>query len=290
MSAARAAEAPSDPLALVTDDRIAAFRRDGAVWIPGLLAPEWLTLLEAGLERNMANPGPRGFWHFGGEPGQFWDDYCNYDAIPEFRQALAESPIAAVMAKLFQSREVWLFCDQIFVKEGGYSRRTPWHQDSPYWLAEGEQLATMWIALDRLTEAETLEVVAGSHRFPLYQQNVAESGEYIRQAAKSGAALPAQAAARQPDIDGEREKWPIISWPSRPGDVLVFHPTALHGGAEMREGGRRRSLSLRFFGDDARYVVRDIPPDPPFPGVAETHEPGDPLRHAWFPQVYPRRG
>jgi hypothetical protein len=98
MSAARAAEAPSDPLMLVTDERIAAFRRDGAVWIPGLLAPEWLALLEAGLARNMANPGPRGFWHFAGEPGQFWDDYCNYDAIPVFRRALAESPIAAVMA------------------------------------------------------------------------------------------------------------------------------------------------------------------------------------------------
>jgi hypothetical protein len=56
----------------------------------------------------------------------------------------------------------------------------------------------------------------------------------------------------------------------------------------MREGGRRRSVSLRFYGDEVRYIERGIPPDPPFPGVAETHKPGDLVRHPWFPQVYPR--
>ena len=137
-----------------------------------------------------------------------------------------------------------------------------------------------------------MEIVAGTHRTMLYRQNVAESGEYIRQAAKAGggSAIPLDLAGPAlPDIDAERERWPIISWASQPGDALIFHPNALHGGGEMREGGQRRSISLRFFGDDARYVVRDTPPDPPFPGVAEALRPGDPLRHPWFPQVYPRR-
>ena len=295
MSVAQAPRPPAivrpDPLSLVTDEIIASFRRDGAVWIPGLLSPSWLTLLELGLKRNMNNPGPHGFWHFAGEPGEFWDDYCNYAAIPEFQRVLADSPIADVMAKVLQSSELWLFCDQIFVKQGGFSRRTPWHQDTPYWLADGEQMATMWIALDPLTEAETLEVVAGSHKYPLCQANVAESGEFIRQAEKRGGKKPLPKRANAPllpDIQSEREKWPIISWASQPGDVLIFHPTALHGGGEMRDGGRRRSVSMRFFGDDARYVERSTPPDPPFPGVAEALSPGDPVRHPWFPQLYPR--
>src|ERR1051326_2609389 len=136
MSAAHAAPRSTasrrDPLSLVTDDVVTRFQRDGAVWIPGLLAPAWLSLLELGLKRNMNNPGPHGFWHFAGEPGAFWDDYCNYAAIPEFQRALADSPIVDVMAKLLRSRQLWLFCDQIFVKSGGYSRPTPWHQDAPY--------------------------------------------------------------------------------------------------------------------------------------------------------------
>jgi ectoine hydroxylase-related dioxygenase (phytanoyl-CoA dioxygenase family) len=289
--ATRAAAATSaDPLSLVTDEIIEAFARDGAVWIPGLLSPAWLTLLELGLRRNMNNPGPHGFWHFAGQPGEFWDDYCNYAAIPEFQRLLVDSPVADVVAKVLQSRELWLFCDQIFVKQGGFSRRTPWHQDSPYWMADGEQTATMWIALDPLTEEETLEVVAGSHKYPLCIPSIAESGEYIRTGGEHKGKLPAlHKGPMLPDIESEREKWPIISWASNPGDVLIFHPTTLHGGGEMREGGRRRSVSLRFFGDDARYVERGIPPDPPFPGVAEMLKPGDPLRHPWFPKVYPRQ-
>ena len=57
----------------------------------------------------------------------------------------------------------------------------------------------------------------------------------------------------------------------------------------MREGGSRRSLSLRFFGDEVRYIQREVAPDPQFPGVSEALQPGDLLRHSWFPQVYPRQ-
>jgi ectoine hydroxylase-related dioxygenase (phytanoyl-CoA dioxygenase family) len=282
-----------DPLALVTPEVVEAFARDGAVWIPGLLSPTWLALLELGLKRNMNNPGPNGFWHWAGEPGEYWDDYCNYAAIPEYQRLLADSPIVDVMAKVLRSENLWLFCDQIFVKEGGYSRPTRWHQDTPFWLADGERTATMWISLDPLTAEETLEVVAGSHKQQLYNPNVVGTGQFTRQVesgteAETLAMVERRNAPPLPDIESEREKWPIISWASQPGDVLIFHPSALHGGAGMREGGRRRSVSLRFYGDEVRYIERGIPPDPPFPGVAETHKPGDLVRHPWFPKLYPR--
>lgn len=278
-----------DPLSRVTDEIVATFRRDGVVWIPKLLSPAWLSLLEFGLRRNMNNPGPYGLWHWEGEPGSYWDDYCNYAVVPEYQRLLADSPIVDVMAKLLGSEELWLFGDQIFVKEGGSSRRTRWHQDSPYWMAEGDQTATMWISLDPLTENETLEVVAGSHRQTIYRPNLVGTGQFSRSDDQGAAALvDLSNAPPLPDIDGERDKWPIVTWASQPGDVLIFHPSALHGGAGMREGGRRRSVSLRFFGDDAHYVERGIPHDPPFPGVSEMLKPGDLLRHPWFPKLYPR--
>jgi len=91
-----------------------------------------------------------------------------------------------------------------------------------------------------------------------------------------------------PDIEQERGKWPIVSHASNPGDVLIFHPQTLHGGGEMRAGGARRSLNVRFFGEGTRYVERAAGHSPQYPGVAEVHKHGDLLRHAWFPQVYPR--
>ena len=279
-----------DPLSLVTDGIIEAFKRDGVVWIPQLLSPAWLSLLEFGLKRNMNNPGPYGLWHWEGQPGSYWDDYCNYAAIPEYQRLLADSPIADVVAKLMQSKELWLFGDQIFVKEGGNSRPTRWHQDSPFWMAEGDKTATMWISLDPLTEDETLEVVAGSHKQTIYRPNLVSTGQYSRRDENDQRAdtFDLSNAPSLPDIDNERDRWPIVTWASKPGDVLIFHPSALHGGAGMREGGRRRSVSLRFFGDDVHYVERDIPHDPPFPGVSEALKPGDLLRHPWFPKLYPR--
>ena len=75
-----------------------------------------------------------------------------------------------------------------------------------------------------------------------------------------------------------------------PGDVLVFHPQTLHGGGAMRQGGVRRSLNLRFFGEGTRYVDREAGHSPEFPGVGEMLRHGDPLLHPCFPQVFPRTG
>jgi hypothetical protein len=264
----------------VTPEVIERFERDGAVWIPGLLAPAWLRLIDQGVRRNLGMPGPTAITHYAGEPGEYHDDYGNYFVIPEYQRLLADSPIADVMAKLLRTEKLWLFLDQIFVKQGGYSRRTPWHQDLPFLMADGACFATMWIALEPLSAEETLEFVAGSHRGPLYDHGV--EGRGIDRTVTSASTV------KLPDIEAEREAWPIVSHASQPGDVLIFHPAALHGGGAMREGGRRRSLNLRFFGEGTRYVDREEGHDPEFPGVSETLRHGDLLLHPWFPQVFPR--
>ena len=138
----------------------------------------------------------------------------------------------------------------------------------------------MWIAIQPLAKEETLEFVAGSHLGPIYDHLP------VRVDAMADARSPT-GVPKLPDIERARDKWPIVSHASQPGDVLIFHPQILHGGAGMREGGTRRSLSLRFFGDRARYVEREAGHDPQFPGVSEVLRHGDLLRHPWFPQVFP---
>jgi hypothetical protein len=270
--------AAADPLALVTDEVVEGFARDGAVWIPGLLSPAWMQLIAQGIDRVCRNPGPLLLREFEGEPGEYFNDFRNYLVTPEFRRLLADSPIADVVAKVLKAEKLWLFLDQIFVKEGGYSNRTPWHQDEPWLMADGAHFATVWIALPALTAEETLEFVAGSHRGPTYDHFVDGIGsDRIRQIA----------GPKLPDIQSEREKWPIVSHANQPGDVLLFHPRTLHGGGEMR-GGSRRSLNLRIFGERTVFTEREAGHSPDFPGVAEVLNHGDPLRHPWFPQIYPR--
>jgi hypothetical protein len=61
-----------------------------------------------------------------------------------------------------------------------------------------------------------------------------------------------------PDIEAERVKDPaareFLTWDHKVGDVLILHPASLHGGAPVDERTPvRRSLLLRFYGDDAWF-------------------------------------
>jgi hypothetical protein len=61
---------------------------------------------------------------------------------------------------------------------------------------------------------------------------------------------------RLPDIQADRDAFDILSWDVEPGDVIVFHLGALHGGAGTAPGIRRRTVSLRFLGPDVVFDGR----------------------------------
>ena len=70
----------------VPQDAIDSFRLDGAVLLKGYFR-DWVEPLRAGIERNLAEPGPyqRVYTPKGGS-GRFVGDYCNWARIPEFAQ------------------------------------------------------------------------------------------------------------------------------------------------------------------------------------------------------------
>ena len=56
----------------------------------------------------------------------------------------------------------------------------------------------------------------------------------------------------------------------------------LHGGAATHPGGRRRTLTLRFFGQDATYEARDGRAGPAIKGFHDRVRTGDPFRDPAF--------
>jgi ectoine hydroxylase-related dioxygenase (phytanoyl-CoA dioxygenase family) len=142
----------------VTEAMRQAFWDDGAVLLPQVLERTWVDLVELGVQRNLRNPGPYFQHHYAGTPRAFIDDYCNYAAIPEYQMLLRWSPIVDVVAAVLGSERLWLFYEQIFVKDAPEreARRTPWHQDTTYWITGGTQLAGFWITLDDTPAEESL--------------------------------------------------------------------------------------------------------------------------------------
>ena len=101
----------------MTDEEVAAFQQDGAVCVRGAFAG-WVDVIGAGIERNMREPGPYAAESVRpGEPGSFFDDYCNWERIPEFRRLLLESPAAEIAAAAMRSTTAQFFHDHVLVKE-----------------------------------------------------------------------------------------------------------------------------------------------------------------------------
>jgi ectoine hydroxylase-related dioxygenase (phytanoyl-CoA dioxygenase family) len=254
---------------VVTDQMIEDFQRDGVVLVKGLWK-DWVAPLRAGIERNMAEPGPYGAENLKpGEGGRFFDDYCNWTRIPEFETVIKGSDVAQVAARLMQSTRVQMFHDHVLVKEPGTSKPTPWHQDGPYYFVQGRQTISFWSPLDPVREA-SLRCVAGSH---LWEKEVLPT----RWLAETNFYPDSDKYMPDPDAEGMR----IMEWEMEPGDAVAFDYRTLHGARGNTTSARRRAFSLRLLGDDARYVTRPGRTSPPFPGHDMVE--GQVLRQDWFP-------
>lgn len=257
----------------VTDEMVAAYQRDGVVLIRGLWG-DWVEEIRAGIERNMAEPGPYAAENLKpGEAGRFFDDYCNWTRIPEFGRVIRDSGVAEVAARLMGSAHVQLFHDHVLVKEPGTSKPTPWHQDGPYYFVDGRQTVSFWSPVDPVREA-SLRCVAGSHLWPK---------EVLPKRWLSDTSFYPDPELYMPVPDPDAEGMRVLEWEMEPGDAVAFHYRTLHGTRGNTTEQRRRAFSLRLVGDDARYVERPGRTSPPFPGHGMA--PGQRLREDWFPML-----
>ncbi|MEM7170333.1 MAG: phytanoyl-CoA dioxygenase family protein [Pseudomonadota bacterium] len=262
--------------AFVTPQDRLDFARDGAVCLRGLFE-DWVETIAAGIEYNMTEPGPYAAENTtADDSGRFFDDYCNWPRIPEFRHLVEESPAAAVAAAIMGSRSAQVFHDHVLVKEPGTTKETPWHQDSPYYFVEGQQTVSMWVPVDPVREA-TLRFVAGSH---LWKKLVLP----VRWLDDSSFFPGQEDYLPVPDPDQAPEKFRVLEWEMEPGDAVLFHYRTLHGARANMTAQRRRAFSLRFVGDDAVYAERPGRTSPPYPG--HNMCPGQRLREDWFPIVW----
>jgi len=262
-------------MAKISATTIDAFQRDGAVLIKGLWT-NWVDSLRAGIARNMAEPGPYAAENLKpGEGGRFFDDYCNWQRIPEFERAIFESDVADVAGALMRSSRVQLFHDHVLVKEPGTAKPTPWHQDGPYYFVQGRQTVSFWSPMDPVKEA-SLRCVAGSHLWPKEVLPTRWLGE---------TAFYPDPEKYMPVPDPDAEAMRVLEWQMEPGDAVAFHFGCLHGARGNQALTRRRAFSLRLVGEDARYCQRPGRTSPPFPGHGMVE--GERLREDWFPVLRP---
>lgn len=263
----------------ITEVDVNSYQKDGAICIRKLLTLEEVELIRNGIDMNLKELSPRAKVVSKKEdPGLFVEDFCNWQKNPSYKRFIFESPIGAVAGRLMKSSQSRLYHDHILVKEPFTKQKTPWHQDQPYYNINGRQNCSMWIAVDPVPNASTLEFVAGSHLGPwlVPRSFMDNQAKWFRHGS----------LAELPDIEAARENYPIIGWEVEPGDVVCFHMLTLHAAAGINTDQRRRVFSVRFLGDDITHAPRCWTTSPDFPGLAQELPAGAPMEHLLFPVLW----
>ncbi len=267
-------------MAQVGAREIETFRRDGVVVVRNVLSPQWLERLANAVEDNIGSPGPSGKNH-AEAGGAYFGDYVNWQRFPDFLRAADDGPLGAVAGALMGAETVQFFHEHVLVKEPGNGSATPWHQDMPYYCLDGEKTVSLWAPLDSVTRDVCPHFIAGSHR---------DKVTYVPRRFKTLQPLEGDVSryAPFPDIDETRDAERILAFDLAPGDVLAFDFHTLHNAPANPGGTRRRAISFRFVGEDARYVERPHEVSPPFPQLGLRLAMNDPLPQDWFPVVWHR--
>jgi ectoine hydroxylase-related dioxygenase (phytanoyl-CoA dioxygenase family) len=258
------------PVRPVTEAEIETFWADGVVCLRGVLDPALVAAMETPVDAALRGDESADLSEMGralaasGEAvltdgdsrGGFVSGVDHWRTRPEFRAFAADSPLPAIVGALLRSAKVNLYEDSVLVKEPGALERTAWHQDLSYFHVDGEQLCTTWCPLDRVgPDTGAVRYARGSHRGDaVYRPNLFVSEMPI----------PGTEGEVVPDVDaiGEAE---VLTFTTGPGDVVVHHARTLHAAGGNRSATvRRRAISVRYCGDDARVRRRPGAPRKPY--------------------------
>ena len=307
----------------VTDAEREAFAVDGVVLLKGIYPPDWVDSLRAELDDVFAESAARTAYagsvlEGNSQQGASSDmtkvladtlRFVDADALavegdatelPTGRSIVetdashwhagmrahnTQGPVPELLHQLTGSGKINFYSDQLFLKEPGSRVKTPFHQDKPYFLVDGGEVAVVWVPVDVVDrENGAMGYVIGSHRWgKLFKPSdfATNSGTFpeVGGISLEGLdSLPESALAEEG----------IRYFDAEPGDVIVHHWATLHGSRGNTSASRtRRAALIRYALDGCHFYKRPSSPEPfrNTVGLAD----GAPLEDAdRFPVVWPR--
>jgi ectoine hydroxylase-related dioxygenase (phytanoyl-CoA dioxygenase family) len=265
-------------VALVSKTDIRTYESDGFVALRNVLPPHTLEMLQQGVDKNLASPSA---WANDYAPqdssGRFFDDYVSWQRISEFADAALRTVLPQIAGGLMGTTSPRFFHEHVLVKEPGTATPTPWHHDDPYYGIEGLDNVSLWIPLDPVPAPIALRFIRGSHLLPrrFIPNRFVDDSPYTK--AAPGFEL-------FPTVEELEDLGDTVVCPAAPGDVVAFHFRTLHSApGTISHASRRRVISMRYLGDDARWITRPWKTSPPF--EPEGLNDGDELDDARFPII-----
>lgn len=223
-----------------------SFNEDGYVFIPGFLSPEEVQILNANIERFIAEGIPSmSAAHYFYEDK---DDASTLKQMQDLEKYDAYFKTLAVESKYEQLAEALLgenvICKTVeyFNKPPRIGKPTPPHQDGHYFMLNPQQAVTMWLALEKVDEENgCVKYVKGSHLKGMRTHGRTTTLGFSQQIVDFGT---------EDDMKNE------IAFPANPGDLLMHHSLTIHrAGANTTANRTRKAMGLIYWGESAKEDV-----------------------------------
>ncbi len=219
-----------------------SFQRNGYAFIPGFLSASDMAVIYEHLQQFMDRvvpslPPERAFYERQGDPSTLKQLFNMYEYDPYFAGLMNDSKFSD-LASLLLSEPVIAKNVEYFNKPPHIGKPTPPHQDNFYFMLEPPSAVTMWLALEDVdAENGCVRYVKGSHLLGLRPHGRTQTLGF------------SQGITDFPnDADREAE----VSFPAKPGDLLIHHSLAIHWADGNRSQTRsRKALGLIYFGASA---------------------------------------
>jgi ectoine hydroxylase-related dioxygenase (phytanoyl-CoA dioxygenase family) len=238
----------------VSEDLVAAFRRDGFVVVPDLLSEDEVRRYGTAVDEAVARRS-RHDTRVLAEKSRYEQSFIQcqnlWEDSPDVRPLDFHPRIAGTAARLLGVDVVRLWHDQALYKEPG-GRETDPHQDQPYWPIVEADTITAWIPFDGSTlQNGAMGYLPGSHRVGVREFVNIFFGE------------PEDVLARS-ELAGIEPVW--VEVPA--GSVAYHHGLTFHLARPNATGTVRRVHTAIFFADGSRRGEGKFPhPSVERPGI-----------------------
>lgn len=272
----------------VTDEERQSYERDGAAVLRGVLPEVWVDHLREGVIRLMERSDSSSQNYADDGDPRFFAQAFPWLLDDAFKAFALYGPLKDVARQVMApTSTVTFFYDQIFAKEPGASKATPWHQDFPFLPVSGERILRIWLPLDPVSaDGGAVQYLKGSHRWGVVYHPIG-----FKAIPEITSAYVESPYHDPPDFEAEYDNHDWLIGEAEPGDVLLHHPLTVHGSPGNTTGRFRRAVTSMYTGDGVRWNPHpaNMFRNKSLTGHVEMPElePGGPIECPLFPRVWP---
>ena len=101
---------------MVNKSIINRYNKQGVIVLRNIISKKWISILKQGLKKNFDKPSKyKCVYEKNNKKELFYDDYCNWKRIIEYKNFIFNSNIAFIAKLLMQSNKVNLFHEHVLI-------------------------------------------------------------------------------------------------------------------------------------------------------------------------------